>query len=89
MMPPPNLAGIDFRLDQSNHVLAVRGDAERASLRVGDKVLTIDGFDLSLATGRRGYFEHVASKSVGDPITLLIERAGAQMEITMRLPPAQ
>jgi hypothetical protein len=85
MISPPNM-GIDFLLDDSNHVKAVRRDAERAGLRVGDRMLKIDGFDLSLPSGRRGYFEHLHSKRPGDIITVLIERDGNEMQLSMRIP---
>jgi hypothetical protein len=87
IMTPKSL-GTDFAVDDSNRIKAVRRDAERSGLRVGDKVLKVDNFDLSLPDERRGFLEHLNSKAVGDPITVLIERDGTQMEFSVRLPPA-
>ena len=84
LMPAPT--GTDFMLDKSLYVTAVRDDARRLGLRVGDRVLRIDGFDLSVPSGRRSYFEHLATKKPGDMITAVIERGDGEMELRLPLP---
>lgn len=60
----------------------VNGPAERAALRVGDIVSSIDGVAVRTLPGLLG---EVGERSVGDTVTLMVSRAGSRGEITVRL----
>lgn len=85
---PPLNTGTDIAMNTSQRVVVVRGDAERAGIRTGDKLVKVEGFDMSAPEGRRGCYEHLAHKLPGDSITVLVERDGNQMDFRIKLPPA-
>ncbi len=58
------------------------GPADHAALQAGDVVRSIDG--VAVAT-LAGLLEQVAERSVGDTVTLDVLRAGAPVEINVRL----
>ena len=58
------------------------GPADRAALRVGDIVESIDGVEVRTLAGLLG---EVGERSVGDTIELMVSRSGSRGEITVRL----
>jgi S1-C subfamily serine protease len=60
----------------------VDGPADRAALRVGDIVESIDGSRVHTLAGLLG---EVGERSVGDTVELMVSRAGSRGEITVRL----
>jgi serine protease Do len=58
------------------------GPAERASVRPGDVVESIDGVDVRTLGGLLG---EVGERSVGDSVELMVTRAGSRGEINVRL----
>jgi S1-C subfamily serine protease len=58
------------------------GPADRAALRVGDIVESIDGIPVHTLAGLLGEVGH---RSVGDTVELMVSRAGSRGEITVRL----
>jgi S1-C subfamily serine protease len=60
----------------------VDGPADRAALRVGDIVESIDGVRVHTLAGLLG---EVGERSIGDTIELMVSRSGSRGEITVRL----
>ena len=55
------------------------GPAEEAGLKVGDRILAIDGFEMT----QEEYVELIRAKNVGDTLVIKVDRSGETLEITV------
>ena len=72
-----------YRLDKyGTYIYSVTSgsDAEKAGLKSGDLLVSIDGIEVTSASVAQEYKEKC---SVGDTVTLVIERDGKQMTLTL------
>ncbi len=96
---PYGFLGVNFQpqmLRDQRQVIEIIGmvngeAADRAGLRIGDRLLEVGGVPIKEMEGSNGFVDHVSSLLPGEEVNLLVERGDTQFRVDLvlgvRLPP--